>query len=104
MGSVSVTHNCMGSMPIMLVSLWVLVFWSYNFLGSYHFVGSVSFVLSILWILCHFLYFVISDTVHLSGVISHTFAYGLAVFSLVSSGMLALLVTHITHMISSHNL
>jgi len=119
-GSIFWSYNCMGSMLITLAALWVLchthncmgfdayhacwfvgsVFWSYNFLGSYHFVGSVSFALTILWVLCHCLYFVISDLVRLSGVISHTFACGLAVFSLVSSGMLALLVSHITHMVS----
>jgi len=92
-GSVSVTHSCMGLMPITLVSLWVLCF------------GVIIFWdLNILWVLCHCLYFVISDHVHLSGVSSHTFACGLAVFFLVSSGMLALLVTHISHMISWYNL
>jgi hypothetical protein len=80
MGSVSITHNCMGLMPITLVGLWVhcfgvIIFWDLN-----HFVGSVSFALTILWFLCHCLYLVISDHVHLSGVISHTFACGLAVF------------------------
>ena len=63
--SVSMTHNCMGSMSITLVGLRVLCF------GVIIFWDLCLLHVTILWVLCHCLYFVISDHVHLSSVISH---------------------------------